>query len=122
MEIEFDSNFLKDLERAQTLSLEMTAEDIRSDIIISQTMPFDVGTLQNESTYVQVEDDEVQLVSNTPYARRLYFHPEYNFQRGKNPNAGGRWFDPYLAGHEKGEFAEKSFAYNLQKNLRGWLA
>ena len=35
-------------------------------------------------------------MSDTPYARRLYFHPEYNFKRGNNANAGGKWFDSFL--------------------------
>jgi hypothetical protein len=29
----------------------------------------------------------------TPYARRLYYNPEYNFSKDKNPNAGGLWFE-----------------------------
>ena len=39
------------------------------------------GTLQNESTFVDYSNSSkgtVTLVSSTPYARRLYYHPEYN--------------------------------------------
>lgn len=39
---------------------------------------------------------EVAVVTNTPYARRLYFHPEYRFYRGHNMRAGGEWYKPYL--------------------------
>lgn len=29
----------------------------------------------------------------TPYARRLYYNPEYNFSKDVNPNAQGLWFE-----------------------------
>ena len=60
-------------------------------------MPFDTGNLQNDSTFVDdTQKDKVSIVSTTPYARRLYFHPEYNFKRVNNANAGGKWFDSFL--------------------------
>lgn len=33
------------------------------------------------------------VIWNTPYARRLYYNPQYNFSKDKNPNAGGLWFE-----------------------------
>lgn len=30
---------------------------------------------------------------STPYSRRLYYNPQYNFSKDKNPNAGGMWFE-----------------------------
>jgi len=34
------------------------------------------------------------LVSwQTPYARRLYYNPQYNFSKDKNPHARGLWFE-----------------------------
>lgn len=29
----------------------------------------------------------------TPYAKRLYYNPQYNFRKDKNPNARGLWFE-----------------------------
>ena len=29
----------------------------------------------------------------TPYARRLYYNPQFNFSLDKNPNARGKWFE-----------------------------
>ena len=124
IDIEINPAFVKALEAASITALEKTGEDIRADLIVSQTMPLDTGLLQNESTYVDYEkakEGEIALVSNTPYARRLYFHPEYKFRTDKNPNAGAHWFDPYLAGHEKGDFAGKAFAHNLKKGMQGWI-
>lgn len=34
-----------------------------------------------------------ELRYRTPYARRLYYHPEYNFSQEKNPDAGAYWFE-----------------------------
>lgn len=30
---------------------------------------------------------------DTPYARRLYYNPQYNFSKDQNPNARGLWFE-----------------------------
>ena len=48
-------------------------------------MPLKTGNLQNDSTFVddkRIIKSVVKIVSDTPYARRLYFHPEYKFYRG----------------------------------------
>src|SRR5690606_10705476 len=34
-----------------------------------------------------------RLVWDTPYARRLYYPPQYNFSHEKAPHAGGLWFE-----------------------------
>ncbi|PFE42506.1 minor capsid protein [Bacillus cereus] len=36
---------------------------------------------------------------NTPYARRLYYNPQYNFSKDLNPNAQGLWFEVAKAAH-----------------------
>ena len=36
----------------------------------------------------------------TPYARRLYYHPEYNFRKDVNPLAGAYWFERMKADHQ----------------------
>ena len=94
-------------------ALEQTAAVLYGDLVLSQTVPFDTGSLQNVLTYPDysaAKDGIIRLVSTGPYARRLYYHPEYNFRTDKNPFAGGRWFDPYMAGHAKGDFVAKTFA------------
>lgn len=30
---------------------------------------------------------------DTPYARKLYYNPQYNFSKDRNPQAGGLWFE-----------------------------
>lgn len=70
------------------------------------------GNLQNESTFVDYsasQGGKVTIVSSTPYARRLYYHPEYNFDKGENSHAGGEWFNPWLKGGKKDKFAQNAF-------------
>lgn len=71
------------------------------------------GHLQNDSTFVDTSHSaqgQVEIVSSTPYARRLYYHPEYNFNQTENPSAGAHWFDPWADGGVHEDFAGKAFA------------
>lgn len=34
-----------------------------------------------------------QVGWDTPYAKRLYYNPQYNFSKDRNPNARGLWFE-----------------------------
>lgn len=98
-------------------SLVETTDALETDLRKSKTMPFDTGNLQNRSGFVDDSKKNkgiVTLAYDTPYVRRLYFHPEYNFQKTKNPNAGGMWFEPYISGNKK-NYASKTFA----KIMRG---
>lgn len=107
---------LKRINRNSELTLIETADALKTHLINSQTMPFDSGDLQNTYTFVDDTNSnrgEVSIVSDTPYARRLYFHPEYNFKKNKNPNAGGMWFEPYISGSEK-DFIKKTFTELLR--------
>ncbi|MGH0601145.1 minor capsid protein [Bacillus mycoides] len=36
---------------------------------------------------------------DTPYARRLYYNPQYNFSHDVNANAQGLWFEAAKAAH-----------------------
>lgn len=102
---------VKQINEQSITALLKTADALKTDLIQSQTMPFDTGALQNRSTFVddsQSNMGSVSVVSDTPYARRLYFHPEYNFRKDKNPNAGGMWFEPYISGDKK-DFVKETF-------------
>lgn len=96
-----------------------TADAVKSNLIQSKTMPFDSGALQNRSTFIddsKKNKGRVSIVSDTPYARRLFFHPEYNFQKDKNSKAGGMWFDPYINGNKK-NYAQKVFTSLMKGKL-----
>ena len=95
--IELNVSVLNAIDNAQYEALAMTADATLTELRDRQTMPFDTGNLQNDSTFVDdSQRDKVSIVSSTPYARRLYFHPEYNYRRGNNASAGGKWFESFL--------------------------
>lgn len=103
---------ISQLTKASVTALEKTAEAVHTELVQFQTMPFGEGTLQNTQTFVDYSDSskgKVSIVSSTPYARRLYYHPEYNFSKEENPNAGGKWAEPYMKGGKKQDFAQKAF-------------
>lgn len=103
---------IRELSQAAVTALEQTAEALHTEAVQAQVFPFDTGNLQNESTFVdysEVKQGKVTLVSSTPYARRLYYHPEYNFQTKENPNAKGRWYEDWVPGGSKDDFAKKAF-------------
>ena len=95
--IELNYSVLNMLDNAQFEALAQTADATLTELRDRQVMPFDTGNLQNDSTFVDdSQRDKVSIVSSTPYARRLYFHPEYNYRRGNNASAGGKWFESFL--------------------------
>lgn len=95
---------LRTLSEAQAKAMTMTAIQMLNETRNEGVMPFDTGNLQNESTYVddsKATKGTVTIVTDTPYARRLYFHPEYNFNQSKNANAGGEWWESWLTGDKR---------------------
>lgn len=109
---------IKQLTQAAVIALEMTGKALHTEVLQAQVFPFDTGNLQNESTFVDYSDSsqgKVTLVSNTPYARRLYYHPEYNFQTKENPNAKGHWYEDWESGGSKADFAPKAFKQFYKK-------
>ena len=95
---------IKQLTDAQIKAMEMTAEALHTEVVQAQVMPRDTGHLQNESTFVDYTNSQkgtVSLVSQTPYARRLYFHPEINFRTTENKYAQAYWLEAWIKGDKK---------------------
>lgn len=104
MKITYNTKNINMINEVAKLALLDTAEAVKTDLVQSQTMPFDTGTMQNDSTYVddkRVIKGVARLVSDTPYARKVYFDPEITIHQDKNPNAKQRWFDDYISGEKK---------------------
>ena len=103
---------IRQLTQAAITALEQTGEALHTEVVQAQVMPFDTGHLEEDATFVDYSDSVdgiVRIVSSTPYARRLYYHPEYNFQTDENPFAGGEWFEPWLPGGVSQDFAKDAF-------------
>ena len=114
VEIKLDMQAIKAIEDAAVKSAEVAMEQVRTDLVSSQTMPFDNGDMQDNQTFVHADENGASLVTGSPQARRLYYHPEYNFQRGNNKNAGAAWLEPYITGDKK-DFAKNEFMAEFKK-------
>lgn len=129
--LKFDSSFLKQIDRAASDALIQTAEALHTEVVQAQVVPRMDGTLQGEGFFVDdsnADAGKVSLVHSTPYARRLYFHPEYSFRHGPwrgpdgkshegNPNAKGLWFEDWLPGGSQSDFAQKVYAELFRRRM-----
>lgn len=112
---------IRELTQAQVTALEQTAEALHTEVVQAQVFPRDTGNLQNESTFVdysQSRQGKVTIVSSTPYARRLYFHPEYHFHTDANLNAKGKWYEDWLPGGKEADFCVNAFR-RIYRRLTG---
>lgn len=108
---------INQLRKATITALEKTADSLHTEVIQEQVMPFDTGNLQNDNTFVDYSNSKqgrVSLVSSTPYARRMYFHPEYNFQTKENAHAKGNWYEDWISGKNK-DFCKEAFTKFYKK-------
>ena len=122
MDIKLNTAGLEFIQKAVEIAAIKTAEALKGEIINEQVMPNDNGNLQGGGTYangVSVKGNEVLnlsdgnevhvvLANSAPQARRLYFHPEYDFQKINNPNARGKWLQPWIDGEHK-DFVQETF-------------
>lgn len=112
---------IQELNQAAVSALERTVEALHTEVVQAQVMPFETGHLQEDATFVEYKNSaqgKVSIISSTPYARRLYYHPEYQFQTDENPFAGGEWFKPWLPGGVSAGFAKEAFQRFYKKEAK----
>ena len=128
--VRINTTAIKQLNEAVKKSLEQTAEALHEEIVQAQVIPRMDGDLQGIKFFVdtsQVSQGKVRLVHEGPYARRLYYHPEYNFHtvawtdnKGRthdgNLNAKGHWFEDWLPNGTKQDFIADTFKDLLKRN------
>lgn len=115
--LQLNNGTLQGIRDASGRALEETAKSLHDEVVKTQVIPYQTGALQN-STYLDTADSasgKVAIVSNTPYARRLYFHPEYHYSRTENAAAGGQWYKRWLPGGSQKDFARREFIKFYQK-------
>ena len=115
--VKINKQSIKKLDDAARISLEQTAEALKTEVISAQVIPFDQGTLQN-STFIDIKNSKngkVSIISSTPYARKMFFHPEFDFQTVNNKNAKGLWYDDWINGKEK-NFCKNTFKELYKRN------
>lgn len=109
------------LSMAQIVALEQTAEALHGEVKDAQVIPMKTGNLTGEAffcDYSKESQGKATLVHNAPYARRLYFHPEYHFNKEFHENAKGKWFEDYVPGGKHDQFARKKYK-ELYRRIAG---
>ena len=129
--VKLDFGKLDALDSNAVAALEMTADALHTEIANAQVVPFKDGALHEEAFHADKDESEkgvVFLSHSTPYARRMYYHPEYNFHRavwhdkdgthGANSNAQGKWLRFWLPGGTRQNFCQEKFK-EIYKGLCG---
>ena len=113
----FGQKYKKQILQKSRAALAQASIDVKEDLAASGTLPFGEGKLQNTATYVDlrgINQNRAAVINDAAHARRLYFHPEFNFNQAVNKNAGGRWFDIYIGGVKR-NFAKKMFIKSFKR-------
>lgn len=80
--LDLDAGAIAKVGKQLDAALEQTADWVIKDVRKAKTIPRQHGVLYGEAIdVVMAATGLVEIVQATPYARRLYYHPEYNFQR-----------------------------------------
>ena len=107
----FDMQGVNLVDKKMKDSLAKAVYVLQDDIREAQVIPRDIGTLQGEAFTIIDHSREkyMDMGFSTPYARRLYFHPEYNFRTDQNPHAQGLWLRDWLKGGAKEDRLSKIY-------------
>lgn len=133
--VKIDTKGLDAIEDDIRRALALTALVLQKKVREADVVPRDSGQLEDVKFYVddsRIDDFIVSLVFEGPYARRLYFHPEYNFHREPwvdkegnqhdgNPNAQGLWMSLWEPGGIYGDEPQKLFVEILKQITGGSL-
>lgn len=118
VQVQLNDRFFRSFRAASVRAAEAAVQSVHGDVVSAQVMPFRSGDMQKTKTRTQVVDagDKIiaSILTSGPYARRLYYHPEYTFFRAKNPNAQGQWLRPWIDGENKDAF-RRAFIAQLRK-------
>lgn len=119
VQIKLDQKSISKLQDACIRAGSKTMEALKSEVVSAAVMPFDLGDMQNNQTFTDYKRESkdvarLSLVTGSPQARRLYYHPEYNFQTVNNANAGGMWLSPWISGDKK-DFVRNVFESEIKK-------
>ena len=121
--VKMNNKGLKKLKNAQIIACKKTAMKMLAEKIDAQEIPMNEGTLQNVLTDVNdsaARSGLVQIVSEGPYAARLYYNPQYNFNQEFNKNATGEWSEDFLTGKNKDRPA-KLYEYFYKQAAGGFV-
>ncbi len=121
VKVQMDNAKLSKIKKSTIIACKKTAMKMLSDKIDAQEIPMNEGTLQNVLTDVDdsaANKGTISIVSSGPYAARLYYNPQYDFNQEFNSNAKGEWWEDYLTGKNKDK-PHELFSYFLKKETKG---
>lgn len=113
-------NVIRNLEESALQALIDAAGALQTEVIQGQVIPRDTGQLQGDKFHVDnsnINEGEADLAFEGPYARRLYYHPEYKFQKTENPNAKGKWMEDWMEGGSKCDEVKNIYAECLRRRI-----
>lgn len=86
------SDTLKDLKKIIQRTAELATFEVASAFLDDSNyyVPMVTGDLKR-SSFTWSVFEEGHLEWRTPYARKLFYNPQYNFSRDANPHASGLW-------------------------------
>lgn len=84
------SNMFKNTEKRTKKTKYALTQQVLKDS--NYYIPMDSGALM-VSGVVASDFENGKVIWDTPYARKLYWNPQYNFSTDFNPNARGLWFE-----------------------------
>ena len=120
VEVKINEQSLKAVDDAATKALISAARRLQEEIKDAQVIPMKTGHLQEEGFDIDAEaaeNGDVRLIFDTPYAARLYFHPEFNFNHEHNANVQGLWMEPWKPGGVNGDRFAELLAEEMKKEL-----
>ncbi len=99
MKIKLELNQLKVEQKLKTsmngLVMKIT-ESINGDVNRAGVVPYDRGDLQSTSFVKMLGESQAEIHYPQPYAVKMWYGEEYNFQKGHNSNATHHWALPYM--------------------------
>ncbi|MBE6876662.1 MAG: hypothetical protein E7496_08095 [Ruminococcus sp.] len=99
--------------------LEETAIELKREIEDAQVVPKNTGELELSHHILHPEKNRSEISTSKNYARRLYMHPEYDFNQGDNANAKGQWFEDWEAGGKYENRASEIFIQKFKQKTGG---
>jgi hypothetical protein len=102
--VKLDTQKINELIGNMETSMQEVAKEIEEDLIEREVIPYRTGNLESS-----LKIQGTKLSMDTPYANRLYYHPELNFNKEHNSNAGALWFEKYKDGKYLVESFKKHF-------------
>ena len=124
VEINLDLEAIAQICKAAQDAAWETMEGLRGQAKNAQVIPKRSGELEKSIAPPEqmIDGDEIHTAlvqggGDVPYARRLYMHPEYAFHQGKNKNAQGEWFQPWLPGGDLEGYVPETFAERLENKI-----